>query len=318
MSAAIAATFGRHRHLVILFALTLATWSSAALLVDGFATGANSRNILLQVVALAIIAGGQTVVIIAGGIDLSIPWMTSVAAVLLTYLTGGSDAALVWTIPVIFGVAVVVGIFNGVGVALLKVHPIIMTLASNVILSGAIVLFAGTMPPATPPPAIRWLGQGELLGLPAPFFLLLAVAAGIGVLLSFTSFGRRVYAVGASETVSVFSGVRPLGVIVGSYVTSACTAAIGGMFLVGYVGISSAGIGDKFLFASVAAVVVGGASILGGSGTYLGTLVGAVLLTMINILLTVFSMSAGTVSIFYGLTILLSVWLGTLDSGKAR
>jgi ribose transport system permease protein len=313
MNATIATNLSRHGHLVVLFALTLATWSSAALLVDGFTTGANSRNILLQVVALAIIAGGQTVVIISGGIDLSIPWMTSVAAVLLTYLSAGSDVALVWAIPVILGVAVVVGIFNGVGVALLKVHPIIMTLASNVILSGAIVLFAGSMPPATPPPAIRWLGQGYLLGLPAPFFLLFAVAFGVTVLLSFTSFGQRVYAVGASETVSVFSGVRPLGVIVGSYVTCACTAALGGIFLVGYVGISSAGIGDKFLFASVAAVVVGGASILGGSGSYLGTLVGSVLLTMVNILLTVFSVSAGTVSIFYGLTILLSVWLGTLN-----
>ncbi len=318
MNAAIAATLNRHGHLVVLVALTLATWSGAALLVDGFATGANSRNILLQVVALAIIAGGQTVVIIAGGIDLSIPWMTSVAAVLLTYLSRGSDTALVWAIPVIFGVAVVVGIFNGVGVALLKVHPIIMTLASNVILSGAIVLVAGSMPPATPPPAIRWLGQGYLLGLPAPFFLLFAVAFGVSVLLSSTSFGRRVYAIGASETVSVFSGVRPLGVIVGSYIASACTAALGGIFLVGYVGISSAGIGDKFLFASVAAVVVGGASILGGSGNYLGTLVGSVLLTMVNILLTVFSVSAGTISIFYGLTILLSVWLGTLNPGGGR
>jgi ribose transport system permease protein len=318
MSVAALASLSQHRRLLILFALTLLTWSGAALLVPGFATGANSRNILLQVVALAIIAGGQTVVIVAGGIDLSIPWMTSVAAVLLTYLSGGSDSALIWTLPLIFGCAILVGIINGVGVGLLKVHPIIMTLASNVILSGAIVLFAGTMPPATPTPAIRWLGQGEFCGLPAPFFLLLAFVIAISILLSFTSFGRRVYAIGASETVSLFSGVRPLGVIVGTYVTSACASALGGIFLVGYVGISSSGIGDKFLFASVAAVVVGGASILGGSGGYLGTLVGSILLTMINILLTVFSMSAGTVSIFYGLTILLSVWLGTFDSGKAR
>src|SRR5262249_39971651 len=84
MNVAAVASLGRHRRLLILFALTLVTWSSAALLVPGFTTGASSRNILLQVVALAIIAGGQTVVIIAGGIDLSIPWMTSVAAVLLT------------------------------------------------------------------------------------------------------------------------------------------------------------------------------------------------------------------------------------------
>ena len=91
--------------------------------------------------------------------------------------------------------------------------------------------------------------------------------------------------------------------LIGAYVASACSATLGGIFLVGYIGIASPGIGDKFLFASVAAVVVGGASILGGSGSYLGTLAGALLLTLINILLTVFSMSAGTISIFYGLTI---------------
>ena len=86
----------------------------------GFATAANSRNILLQVIALAIVAAGQTVVIISGGIDLSIPWMMSVAAILLTYLTGGQDAALVWVVPVIFGVAMLVGLFNGFGVGLLR------------------------------------------------------------------------------------------------------------------------------------------------------------------------------------------------------
>ena len=146
-------------------------------MVDGFATAANSRNILLQVIALAIVAAGQTVVIISGGIDLSIPWMTSVAAILLTYLTHGQDQALIWALPTIFAVAIGVGPFNGFGVAVLKVHPIIMTLASNVILSGAIVLIAGTLPPATPPPAIRWLGQGQVAGVPVAFLLLAAVGS---------------------------------------------------------------------------------------------------------------------------------------------
>jgi len=308
----------RQRQLVVLVALAVLTWSVAALWVDGFATAANSRNILLQVIALAIVAAGQTVVIISGGIDLSIPWMTSAAAILLTYLTHGQDQALLWALPLIFAVAIGVGLFNGFGVAVLKVHPIIMTLASNVILSGAIVLIAGTLPPATPPPAIRWLGQCQVAGVPVAFLLLAAVGIGTTVLLTFTSFGRRVYAVGASPTVSTFSGVNSARVLIGAYVASACSATLGGIFLVGYIGIASPGIGDKFLFASVAAVVVGGASILGGSGSYLGTLAGALLLTLINILLTVFSMSAGTISIFYGLTILLSVWIGSWEKGGAR
>jgi ribose transport system permease protein len=272
----------------------------------------------MQVVTLAIVAAGQTVVVISGGIDLSIPWMMSVAAILITYLTGGHDAALIWAVPVVFGVALLVGVFNGVGIGLLKVHPIIMTLASNVILSGAIILVTGTIPPAVPPSAIKWLGQGELGGIPVAFFLLASVAVATMILLGFTSFGRRVYAVGSNQSVSVFSGVQPLGVLVGAYVVSSLAAALGGIFLLGYVGIAFAGMGEKYLFSSVAAVVVGGASILGGSGSYFRTLVGVILLTLVNILLTVFSMSAGAISIFYGATILLSVWLGSWRSGTAR
>jgi ribose transport system permease protein len=310
--------FRQHRQLVILLAITALTWAAAALMVNGFATGASARNILMQVVTLAIVAAGQTVVIISGGIDLSIPWMMSVAAILTTYFTGGHDAALVWALPTVFGVALLVGVFNGLGVGLLRVHPIIMTLASNVILSGAIILITGTIPPAVPPSAIKWVGQGDVGGVPVAFLLLAVVALATTVLLGYTSFGRRVYAVGSNESVSVFSGVRPVRVLVGAYVVSSFAAALGGIFLLGYVGIAFAGMGEKFLFSSVAAVVVGGASILGGSGSYFRTLLGVVLLTLVNILLTVFSMSAGAISIFYGLTILISVWLGSWRSIGAR
>jgi ribose transport system permease protein len=309
----------RHRQVVVLLALTIMTWSVAAVAVDGFATANSSRNILLQVVTLAIVGAGQTVVVIAGGIDLSTPWMITVTAILVTFLTGGQDATLVWVLPAVFGVALVVGAVNGLGVGLLRIHPIIMTLASNVILGGAIVLVTGTIPPAVAPPAIKWLGQGALLGVPAAFILLAAVTAATISLLSLTTFGRRLYSIGSSETVSLFSGIQPLGVIVTAYMVSSAAAALGGIFLLGYVGVAFPGMGDNFLFSSVAAVVVGGASILGGKGGYFGTLVGASLLTLINILMVVFSMSAGAVSIFYGLTILLSVWLGSVGTaGSGR
>jgi ribose transport system permease protein len=191
-----------------------------------------------------------------------------------------------------------------------------MTIASNVILGGAIILVTGTLPPAVPPPSIKWLAEGAVLGIPVALLLLVLVALGTTVLLAGTSFGRRLYAIGASQTVSVFSGVRPVGVLVAAYMVSSLAAALGGIFLLGYVGVAFPGMGDKFLFSSVAAVVVGGASILGGTGSYVGTLIGAILLTLINILMVVFSMSAGAVSIFYGLTILVSVWLGSFRVGR--
>ena len=193
-----------------------------------------------------------------------------------------------------------------------------MTLASNVILSGGIILVAGTIPPAVPPGAIKFLGHGEFLGVPLAFVLLIAVAICMVTLLGLTTFGRRVYAVGSNENVSVFAGVQPAWTLIGAYIVSSCMAALGGIFLLGYVGVAFPGMGDQFLFSSVAAAVVGGASILGGSGGYVGTLVGAVLLTLINILLVVFSMSAGAISIFYGLTILFSVWIGSSRSRATR
>jgi len=132
------------------------------------------------------------------------------------------------------------------------------------------------------------------------------------ILLSRTAFGRRLYAVGTSRTVSEFSGVNVVPVIVGSYVISAISAGIAGILYTGFIDQAYLGMGDPYLFASVAAVAVGGAPILGGSGHYIGTVAGALILTVLSGLLPILNLDPGALQIIYGITILLTVGFATI------
>jgi ribose transport system permease protein len=233
--------------------------------------------------------------------------------VLTASLSHGHDGPLLWIVPLIFGLAILVGAFNGLGVALLGISPIVMTLATNVMLSGILTLRVQVGSPVAAPNAISDLATGELLGLPVPLFLLLAVLAVMTVVLTYTPFGRRVYAVGANVTASRFAGVNPVTVTTATYICSAVAAAAAGLVLLGFVGRAFPGIGDDYQFSTIAAVVVGGASIIGGSGHYVGTVAGVLLLTILNALLDVYSLSAGAILIFYGVIIIVSVWIAQQD-----
>jgi ribose transport system permease protein len=295
------------------------------LAVSGFASGRSLNNILSQTVILAVVAGSQTMVILGGGIDLSVPWVVTGSGVLTAYLADGQNSNLLWVIPLMLGLAAVVGLANGVGVAVLQIPPIVMTLAMSVVLSGAVILYGSrATSQAAAPPLVSSAISGHVLGIPA-YVIVGAVAAIVfSALLSFTRFGRYLYAVGTSTDVSRFSGVAVKRVVTMSYVLASVTAAVGGILLLGYVNNAYFGMGDDYLFTSVAAVVIGGASILGGSGHYLGTIGGALLLTAAQALLIVLSLGQGAIDIFYGLIILASVILlsdrvrGILPSFKSR
>lgn len=308
----------RNLAIVLVFALAALLFLLAALTVTGFGSANNLRSILIQSVVLAIAAAGQTFVIIGGGIDLSIPWLMTVSAILTAVLSNGQNSALLWVIPVVLVLATCVGLFNGLGVGVLSVPPIIMTLSTNVMLSGGIVLFVGSAPPSKAPSFVVNLAFGTLLGLPVDLLILVGTIALVSVLLTLTPFGRRLYAIGTSVTVSRFSGVQPFGILLWSYMLSSVAAAVAGIVLLGYVGTAYMGMGDPYQFASIAAVIVGGASVLGGSGHYMGTLAGVLLLTVLNALLIVFNLGAGSISIFYGVTVLLGVWLASLRIGRNR
>ncbi len=301
----------RHRAILVAYLGMILLLLLTSLVAPGFLSASHLRSTVVLAAFIGIVALGQTFVIIGGGIDLSVPWVLNSAAVLMTLAAGGHDAPLVAIVPLLLAAGALVGVVNGIGVALFGVPPIIMTLAVNVILQGAILVSTGGAPTASAPPAIQFLAVGRIGGVPVILLIWALLAAVATLLLARSAFGRYLYAIGSSATVAAFSGVPTLATTVAAYTLSGFAAALAGMLLTGYSGQAYLGMGDPYLFTSIAAVAIGGASILGGSGNYIGTIAGALVLTILTGLLPALNLSNGALLVVYGVVILVTVSLAS-------
>ncbi len=277
-----------YRSTLLAYAGALLLFTLTSAYSPGFAAPSHLRSLIVVSAFTGIVAVGQTLVIIGGGIDLSVPWVLNSAAILVTLLAGGADRPLLWAAPAMLAGGALVGALNGVGIAWAGIPPIIMTLSTNTILQGLLLVVTGGTPPAMTPRVLQQLATGRIGQVPIILLVWAALAAVTTVLLGFTAFGRYLYAIGTSRTVAEFSGVPVRGTAALAYIVSGTTAALAGMLLAGYSGQAYLGMGDPYLFTSIAAVAIGGASILGGSGYYLGTIAGALVLTILTGLLPIF------------------------------
>ncbi|MDW6024026.1 ABC transporter permease [Mesorhizobium sp. BAC0120] len=305
------AFLARNRLILLAYLGMLLLLLITALFSPGFLSASNLRSTVVLAAFVGIVALGQTFVIIGGGIDLSVPWVLNSAAVVMALLCAGQNMPLLWVAPLMLAGGALVGFINGLGVAQFGVPPIIMTLAANVILQGLILVLTGGSPSPTAPDLIKFLSVGRVGGIPVIALIWLALALVATVLLSKAAFGRHLYALGSSPTVAEFSGVPTARTTVLTYVISGLTASLAGMLLTGYSGQAYLGMGDSYLFTSVAAVAIGGASILGGSGHYLGTVAGALVLTILTGLLPALNLSSGALLVVYGAVILVTVSIGS-------
>ncbi|MBV8474489.1 MAG: ABC transporter permease, partial [Hyphomicrobiales bacterium] len=256
---------------------------------------------------LAVLALGQGTVILTGGLDLSVPWTIGFTGILLAGLVKGSDAALIYALPIALLVGLAVGFVNGAGVVLLGVSPIVMTLAMNGILQGAALVYSNGTPDGFSSPLLRrFMTDHELFVTPVVLFVAVFVVAAV-LLLGRTPFGRRVYAVGNGERVAALSGVPVGQTLIRVYMLSGLCSAIVGALLTGFSGQASLGMGDEYLLPSIAVVVIGGALITGGRGHYLGMLGGALLLTALQTLLAGTTLPYATRTIVFGLVVLVAV-----------
>ena len=256
---------------------------------------------------LAILALGQGAVILSGGLDLSVPWTIGFCGILAAGLIQGSNPATIWSVPLALAVGVVIGLFNGLGVAALGLPPIVVTLAMNGVLQGAALLFSNGTPAGFASPALRWMMTGRIGGI-TPVVALMALFILFGVtLLGRTVFGRWVYAVGNSQRASYLSGVGVRTTTIGVYALSGFCAALVGVLFTGFSGQASLGMGDDFLLPSIAVVIVGGTLITGGRGTYIGMLGGVLLLTALQTLLAGTTLPHAVRDIIFGAVVLVSV-----------
>ena len=263
-----------------------------------------ASNTLLFAAPLAIMAAGQTMVMLTGGIDLSVASVATGSAYLLaTNASSGNFIAI--GLGLLLGV--IVGIANGVGVALLGVQPLVMTLGAGLMTSGVMIVYGQRMMASTPhvPAIIQTLGAGKVFGLvPVDLFLWIAIGAVMLFGLHRTGFGRLLYAVGDNREACHLAGIRVWRVLFADYLFCAILAAITGLVLVGGTNAADLSLADGFLLPSVAAVVIGGTSIFGGRGGYAGTIVGALILTVLTGLLTLLDVSEPIKQILYGAIIL--------------
>lgn len=248
---------------------------------------------------LGICAAGMMLVILTGHIDLSIPW-TLTSAAMVAASVGGP-----WAIPAGLSVGLCVGLINGFGVSVLRIPSMIFTLGLDTVLRGLMVARTGGFAPqdqATP--AMLYLAKARVMGVPIALFVWIAVSLVVTVLLSRTTFGRSLYAIGTKERAAWLSGIRTRAVLTGAFVGTGLCAALAGVLLAGYSAKAYQGMGDSYLLPSIAAVVLGGTHILGGRGRYAGTFVGVVLIVLLNSVLSIMQMPEALRQIIYGMVII--------------
>jgi ribose transport system permease protein len=266
---------------------------------------------LRQAAFLGIIAAGQMVVILTGNIDLSVSWTLNLAAVLATSVAVGQDSRMLEGVVVGLGVGAMVGLVNGIGVAYLRVPSMVLTLGINVLLKGIIVVYNGSAPKfEQAPPFLSWMAT-HILGGVVPVVVLCWVIISIVnyVVLNRSTLGRKTYAVGNNEVATYLSGVRTPRVLIGAFILSGVMNALAGLLIAGNAGRSFNEMGEPFLLPAIAAVVVGGTSILGGSGKYLGTIAGVILIRLLDSALNIVQVPPAMRDITFGLVILAMLFL---------
>ncbi len=261
-------------------------------------------NTIKFAIPLAMLAACQVLTMLTGGIDLSAGIVATCAAFVaatLTPLIGAAPAMLV-----AIAVGAVVGLVNGFGAGIARVHPLIMTLGTGLIATGCLqvyqryVIATGTDIPGV----LEWLGTGRTAGLPNGLFLFVPFAIFVLWLMRYTGFGRLLFALGSNEKAAKLSGARSWQVLMALYVLSGLIAALTGLLYLGMIRAPSLSLANPLMLPSVAAAVIGGTSIFGGRGSFAGAIVGALILRVIETMLTLARMPEGARIALFGLIIL--------------
>lgn len=277
---------------------------------DNFFTVSNLLNVLRQVAVVAVLAVGMTFVILTGGIDLSVGAVMALVGTISAGLIvhSGLPAELALPIGLVLGLAI--GLLNGFLVAWGRMPAIIVTLATMGMARGLGLIYSGGYPISGLPSWISWFGIGRIGILPVPVVLMLVIYALAFVLLQRTAFGRHVYALGGNETAAQLSGVKTRRVKLAVYAISGLTSAFAAVILTGRLMSGQPNAGNGFELDAIAAVVLGGTAISGGRGLILGTLIGAVLLGILNNGLNLMGINPYLQDVIKGGIILLAIYIG--------
>ncbi|MFA3916758.1 ABC transporter permease [Ruegeria hyattellae] len=271
---------------------------------DGWISTFWVGNLIKFAIPLAMLAACQVLTMLTAGIDLSVGVVATVAAFVCATLSATWGVAPAVLIALASGL--LVGLVNGIGVGIIRVHPLIMTLGTGLIATGCLQVYqrlfinAGTEIPAI----LVWLGTGRTLGMPNGLFLFVPFAIFVLWLMRYSGFGRLLFALGSNEQAAMLSGVRAWQVYLTLYALAGFIAALTGLLYLGMIRQTSLSLANPLLLPSVAAAVIGGTSIFGGSGSFAGAIIGALILRVLDTMLTLLQMPEGARTALFGLIIL--------------
>jgi ribose transport system permease protein len=298
---------------LILLAIGFEIWAQLTLHATFLFNLSNLRSIAVAVVARLLLGMGQTFVVISGGIDLSVGFVMGYAAIIfaqsVNWASGfcGEFFGLMIAVLIALVACAIPGLINGWLIAKLKIPPFIGTLGMYGVARGTAYLLA---PDTTVPVSnsiLATIGNGSILGFPAMVWVTLLILLLLNYLLSQSRFGQHIYAIGGNYQAAARAGINVSMNIIFLYVLSALTAGVAGILYTAQFTSGAAQAGEPLLLDSIAAVVIGGASLFGGSGTILGTLIGALIIAVIQFGLVFLNVQANWQFIAVGIVIIISV-----------
>ncbi len=292
--------------------IVLAVGAVLALIYPRFLTVSNLTNVLWSVCVIAIMCTGAIYTPITGGIDLSVGSVAAIASIVVNHLMNVLGVPMVPSLLITLVIGTAIGLLNGVVVAKFRVHGFIVTMAAKTYLFGLAMLISnGAMIGIYEPKAFLFIGTGRWLGIPVPVYIMLVITVLSHLLLKNTVFGRQVIAVGANDVTAKLSGVDPDRTRMAAYTISAFTATLAGIVLASLTQQAYAVAAQGYELNVITALVVGGTSLLGGSGSVFGALLGAILVGFIDNGLNLMNVPAAYHPIVTGIVILGALILNT-------
>ena len=299
--------------ILVVFALIVII---AALFLPKFRTTINALVVIRQFSMIAIVAIGQGVVLISGGFDLSVGAIASFCGMASGYFLT-SLGMPVW-LGVILGILVgaVCGLFNGILVSLIRINPLIATLASSWIFNGIILVTTKGWPISNLPSGFSFLGQGKIFSIPVPIWMMIIVTLLLTILFAKTVYGRNLYAIGGSEKTSIFVGINVKAIKMSAFIISGTLAGFAGIILTSRLATAQVGAAEQWTLPSVAAAVIGGIGLYGGEGKIYRVVLGAALMGVISNILVLFHVSSYWQSLISGFILITAVAVGAMQRGK--
>ena len=283
---------------------------------DTFLRSKNLLNVLRQVSINGLVATGMTLVILTGGIELSVGSVIAFSSVLTAIVANESNLAWGLAIPLGISVAVCVGIITGFFVSFLKIPPFIMTLAMMTIARGCAFIASNGKPISGVNKKFLFIGKGSLLGLPIPTWILIAAILITFCLLKYTSFGRYIYAVGGNENAARISGINVRIVKLGVYVLAGFFTGVASVVLTSRISAGLPQVAQGYEMEAIAAVVLGGTSLSGGKGSIWGTLIGVLIIGFIANGMDLMNIQSYTQQIIQGCVIVFAVLIDSLRNER--